>query len=165
MTFKTDLAAIVPTAAAKAAFIAKGTDIVQLVQNLQRCASEMQILLKQVIAFHPNDSVITATVNAGGSGGTNHHRHHGDGDQVSSQRKYQRRRARGQPDPRQRWQLHGGPHKFIRRASDRRKPQRRNGGADHDRRQRDHRVAQRRPGGADLTNQGPWGPNTRSMTL
>lgn len=71
MTFKTDLAAIVPTAAAKAAFIAKGTDIVQLVQNLQRCASEMQILLKQVIAFHPNDSVITATVNAGGSGGTN----------------------------------------------------------------------------------------------
>jgi hypothetical protein len=71
MTFKTDLAACVPTATAKAAFMAKGTNISQLVQNLQQHAAEMQQMLKQVVAFHPNDSVISAAVAAGGSGGTN----------------------------------------------------------------------------------------------
>jgi hypothetical protein len=71
MTFKTDLAACVPTAAAKASFMARGHNISQLIQNLQQHAAEMQILLKQVVGLHPNDSVISATVNAGGSGGTN----------------------------------------------------------------------------------------------
>jgi hypothetical protein len=71
MTFKSDLAAIVPTAAAKAAFMAKGANISQLIQNLQQHAAEMQRQLQQVISLHPNDSVVGATVNAGGSGGTN----------------------------------------------------------------------------------------------
>jgi hypothetical protein len=31
----------------------------------------MQVLLKQIISTHPNDSVINATVNACGSGGIN----------------------------------------------------------------------------------------------
>jgi hypothetical protein len=31
----------------------------------------VQHLLQQVVAFHPNDSVITVAVNAGGSGGQN----------------------------------------------------------------------------------------------
>jgi hypothetical protein len=31
----------------------------------------MQATLKQIIKYHPNDSVLTATVNAAGSGGTN----------------------------------------------------------------------------------------------
>jgi hypothetical protein len=71
MTFKTDLAAIVPTAAAKAAFLAKGANISQLIQTLLTQATEMQHQLKQVISLHPNDGVVSATVNAGGSGGTN----------------------------------------------------------------------------------------------
>jgi hypothetical protein len=71
MTFKTDLAACVPTSTAKAAFMAKGANISQLIQNLQQHAAEMQQMLRQVISLHPNDSVISATVNAGGSGGTN----------------------------------------------------------------------------------------------
>jgi hypothetical protein len=71
MTFKTDLAACVPTATAKAAFLAKGANITQLVENLQQHAAEMQQKLRQVISIHPNDSVISATVNAGSSGGTN----------------------------------------------------------------------------------------------
>jgi hypothetical protein len=41
MTFKTDLAACIPTAAAKAAFMAKGANIGQLIQNLQTHAAEM----------------------------------------------------------------------------------------------------------------------------
>jgi hypothetical protein len=71
VTFKSDLAACVPTAAAKASFLARGANVSQLIQNLQQHAAEMQQMLKQVISLHPNDSVISATVNAGGSGGTN----------------------------------------------------------------------------------------------
>jgi hypothetical protein len=62
---------VVPTAAAKIAFQSKGTDIVMLMGALQRLAQEMQILVKQIIADHPLDSVVSASVNAGGSGGTN----------------------------------------------------------------------------------------------
>jgi hypothetical protein len=71
MSFKQDLAACVPTATAKAAFLAKGMNLTQLIQNLQQHAAEMQNLLKDAVAHHPMDSVISATVNAGGSGGTN----------------------------------------------------------------------------------------------
>jgi CO dehydrogenase/acetyl-CoA synthase gamma subunit (corrinoid Fe-S protein) len=71
MTFKTDLAACAPTATAKLALQARGTNITTLMQALQQHASEMQILLKQIIAMHPNDSVLSAAVVAGGSGGSN----------------------------------------------------------------------------------------------
>ena len=71
MTVKADIASIAPTPTAKAAFARAGTDMSMLLAALQRAAIEMQQLLKQILAYHPNDSVVSATVNAGGSGGTN----------------------------------------------------------------------------------------------
>jgi hypothetical protein len=71
MTFKVDLMAVVPSATAKAVFQVRGHDITQLFQALQRQASEMQVLIKDILNHHPNDSVLTAVVNAGGSSGTN----------------------------------------------------------------------------------------------
>jgi hypothetical protein len=71
MTVKSDIASLAPTSTAKATFQSKGVDLVVLVGQLQRMAAEMQILCKSLIALHPQDSVVTATVNAGGSGGTN----------------------------------------------------------------------------------------------
>jgi hypothetical protein len=71
MTVKTDVAAVMPTATARKVFSAQGVSVDNLMGVLQRTAVELQILCKQIIAFHPLDSVLTATVNAGGSGGTN----------------------------------------------------------------------------------------------
>jgi len=70
VTFKADLSSVVVSAQAKAAFQTRGHDITQLFSVLQRQAMELQILLKQVISLHPNDSVISLTINAAGSGGT-----------------------------------------------------------------------------------------------
>jgi hypothetical protein len=71
MTVKSDLISFSPTATAKNVFAAKGVSLTSLMTSLQQHAVEMQAIIKQVIAFHPNDSVLSATVNAGGSGGTN----------------------------------------------------------------------------------------------
>jgi hypothetical protein len=71
MTVKSDLAAFAATATAKAAFAAKGVNLTDLLALLQSHATGMQQIVKQLISYHPNDSVLTATVNAGGSGGTN----------------------------------------------------------------------------------------------
>jgi hypothetical protein len=71
MTVKTDIAAVTPTSTARKAFSAQGVSIDNLMAALQRTAGELQILCKQIVAFHPLDSVVSATVNAGGSGGTN----------------------------------------------------------------------------------------------
>jgi hypothetical protein len=71
MTVKSDLASFAPTATAKNVFAAKGQNLTALMTNLQQHAVEMQAIVKQVISFHPNDTVLSATVNAGGSGGAN----------------------------------------------------------------------------------------------
>ena len=71
MTLKTDVAAIAPTATATKAFAAAGSSFNMLLATLQQHAIEMQALVKQLIAYHPTDAVISATVHAGGSGGTN----------------------------------------------------------------------------------------------
>jgi hypothetical protein len=71
MTVKSDLASFVPTTTAKNVFAAKGASLMSLMTALQQSAVEMQALIKQVVAFHPNGSVLAATVNTAGSGGTN----------------------------------------------------------------------------------------------
>lgn len=71
MTVKSDLASFTATATAKNVFAAKGVSLTSLMTSLQQHAVEMQAIVKQVISYHPNDSVLSATVNAGGSGGTN----------------------------------------------------------------------------------------------
>jgi DNA-binding MarR family transcriptional regulator len=71
MTVKSDLASFAPTVVARNVFAAKGVNLTSLMTSLQQHAVEMQAIVKQVISFHPNDSVLSATVNAGGSGGTN----------------------------------------------------------------------------------------------
>lgn len=71
MTLKADLTSFTPTATAEAAFEAKGTNLTTLMGALQQQAIEMQANLKQILAYHPNDSVLAATVVSGGSGGTN----------------------------------------------------------------------------------------------
>lgn len=70
MTVKTDVLAITPTPTATKAFAAAGSSFGMLLGALQQHAIEMQALAKQLIAYHPTDAVISATVHAGGSGGT-----------------------------------------------------------------------------------------------
>jgi hypothetical protein len=71
MTVKADIASLTPTVTAQAAFQAAGVNLNGLLGVLKLEATEMQATLKQIIKYHPNDSVLTATVNAAGSGGTN----------------------------------------------------------------------------------------------
>jgi hypothetical protein len=71
MTVKTDIVAVTPTATSKAVFASKGATVSGMLTQLQQMAAEMQILAKQIIAYSPNDSVLSATVASGGSGGTN----------------------------------------------------------------------------------------------
>jgi hypothetical protein len=71
LTVKADITSLTPTPVAIAAFQAAGQNLNALLGTLKQQAGEMQILLKQLIKLHPNDSVVSATVNAGGSGGTN----------------------------------------------------------------------------------------------
>jgi hypothetical protein len=72
MTALTDLKAIAVTATAKSVVAAKGADLGALINAAQRQITELEITLKQIIALHPNGgSVLAATVNASGSGGTN----------------------------------------------------------------------------------------------
>ncbi len=53
MTTKTEVAAIVPTANAKAVVSARGADISGLMGLLGQHAIEMMALTKQIIALHP----------------------------------------------------------------------------------------------------------------
>jgi hypothetical protein len=73
MTVKADIASVgsAVTANAKSIASAKGADISVLLTLLQEHAVEMQILVKEILKLHPTASVVSATVNAGGSGGTN----------------------------------------------------------------------------------------------
>jgi hypothetical protein len=71
MTVKADTIAVSPTSTAKAAIQSRGADAGNLLTLLQGHAADMIALVKQVISLHPADSVLSATVNAGGSGGTN----------------------------------------------------------------------------------------------
>jgi hypothetical protein len=70
-TVKTDAQAVSPTSTAKAAFQARGADVGNLMTLIQAHAIDLIALTKQVIAIHPADGVLSATVNAAGSGGTN----------------------------------------------------------------------------------------------
>jgi hypothetical protein len=71
MTVHSDIAAITPTATGKAVLQSKGTNFNMLLTSLLQEVSELQIKVKQLIADHPYDSVLSAAVVAGGSGGTN----------------------------------------------------------------------------------------------
>ena len=71
MTALTDIKAIAPTATAQKAVAAKGVNLSALLGSIQQDIQELNQKVKQVIALHPSDSVLSATVNAGGSGGSN----------------------------------------------------------------------------------------------
>ena len=71
MTVKTDVIAVTPTTTALNTFQVAGVNANGLLAALKLQAGEMSILLKSIIKLYPNDSVLTATVNTGGSGGTN----------------------------------------------------------------------------------------------
>ena len=71
MTVKADTLAVAPTITAKAAIQARGADAGNLLSLLQGHAVDMIALVKSIISLHPNDSVLSATVNAAGSGGAN----------------------------------------------------------------------------------------------
>ena len=64
MTVKTEAAAIVPTANAKAVVQAKGANISDLMQLLQQSAIDMQALVKQIIALHPSGGGDAANLTA-----------------------------------------------------------------------------------------------------
>jgi hypothetical protein len=70
MTLHADIAVLTPTATAKI-FATKGTSLTMLLASIQQDVVELQAKIKQIIADHPNDSVLSVTINAGGSGGTN----------------------------------------------------------------------------------------------
>jgi hypothetical protein len=63
-TVKTDVAAITPTANAKAVAQAKGQDISSLMPLLQTQAIEMQILVKEIIKVHPTGGGDAANLTA-----------------------------------------------------------------------------------------------------
>jgi hypothetical protein len=69
MTVKSDITSLSPTTTAVNAFQAAGQNFTGLLAALKQQAIEMQAMVKQIVKLHPNDSVLTATVNAGGSGG------------------------------------------------------------------------------------------------
>jgi len=71
MTLHSDIAALAPTVTAKTVFAAKGINLAGSLASIQQDVVELQAKIKQIVALHPNDSVLSATVNAGGSGGTN----------------------------------------------------------------------------------------------
>lgn len=71
MTVHSDIAAVTPTVTAKNSFSARGINLTGSLASIQQDVLELQAKIKQLVAFHPNDSVLSATVNAGGSGGTN----------------------------------------------------------------------------------------------
>jgi hypothetical protein len=54
LTLKTDLTAITPTTTARQAFKNAGTNLDELLAQVAVQASDLQRLLKQVIALHPN---------------------------------------------------------------------------------------------------------------
>jgi hypothetical protein len=64
MTTRSDIAAIVPTANARAVVMAKGFNLDSLLLQLQQQTVEMQITLKQVIALHPSGGGDAANVTA-----------------------------------------------------------------------------------------------------
>jgi hypothetical protein len=72
MTVKADLTAVtaVITQTAKNSFFARGINISAALAAIQQDITDLQTAIKQVISFHPNDSVLTATVVSGGSSGT-----------------------------------------------------------------------------------------------
>jgi hypothetical protein len=71
MTVKADTIAVSPTSTAKAVIQARGAAAGDLLNLIQGHAVDLINLVKSVIALHPADSVLSATVNAVGSGGTN----------------------------------------------------------------------------------------------
>ena len=56
MTLKTDLSAITPTSTARQAFKNADTDLDQMIAEANAHAADLQALIKQIIAFHPNTS-------------------------------------------------------------------------------------------------------------
>jgi hypothetical protein len=71
MTVKADTIAVTPTQTAKNVFQARGVDVGNLMTLLQGHAADMITLCRQIVALHPNDSVLTASMSTAGSGGTN----------------------------------------------------------------------------------------------
>lgn len=67
MTVKVDLAAIVPTSTARAAFEAAGTNLDVLLTQVVEQVTDLQRLLKQVIAFHPSSGDDAANYTALGN--------------------------------------------------------------------------------------------------
>jgi hypothetical protein len=66
MTVKTDAAALMPNATAKAAVVSKGADYASLNLLLQQHAVDMIALVKQLISLHPtsgDSSTLTALNN------------------------------------------------------------------------------------------------------
>jgi hypothetical protein len=59
VTVKAAILAVTPTSTAQAAFAAKGASLSNLLAALTQSAIEMQGLIRQVIADHPNDAVLT----------------------------------------------------------------------------------------------------------
>jgi hypothetical protein len=64
MTTLTDIKAITPTANAKSVVQAKGADISSLMLQLQQHASELQVIVRQVIAVHPSGGGDAANLTA-----------------------------------------------------------------------------------------------------
>ena len=54
MTTKTDLAAITPTNTARQAFKNSGTNLDALIAEANAQAADLERLLKQIVAYHPN---------------------------------------------------------------------------------------------------------------
>jgi hypothetical protein len=63
-TVKTDVAAISPTANAKAVAASRGVDLSGLMTLLQTHAVEMQILIKEIIKIHPSGGGDAANLTA-----------------------------------------------------------------------------------------------------
>ena len=140
MTVKSDVVAITPTSTAVKAFAAAGSNFSVLLGALQQQAAEMQQLVKQLIAYHPTDQVLTVTLHAGGSGGSNGPvtitGTTGTGKFYSPRHDLGRRAASGAHSG-DAGQLHSSADIFDSGTSDWRQFNRRAGVADHDRRFRE----------------------------
>jgi hypothetical protein len=64
MTTKTEVAAIMPTANAKAVVSARGADVSGLMALLQQHVIETIALTKQIVALHPTGGVDAANLTA-----------------------------------------------------------------------------------------------------
>jgi hypothetical protein len=64
MTTKTDIAAITPTANARAVAQAKGYNLDNLLQQMQLQALELQLTVKEVLKIHPTGGGDAANVTA-----------------------------------------------------------------------------------------------------